>query len=145
RFTSHLIHSLSLSKFFSMLAATILLAVILPFAESAVTCTSCELKNATDCTGTPCDGNYCKYERTKPLDGMPFVRRSCAYYNYAEFPDGTKTEITNQCDKATIDGVEYAFEVCNCGDLCDTHCNSGTRLFSIFSIVLLPVIYVTKY
>ncbi|GMS98855.1 hypothetical protein PENTCL1PPCAC_21030, partial [Pristionchus entomophagus] len=62
--------------FFEMLAAVIMFVISLPFSEAAVTCTSCELNNATDCTGTPCQGNYCKYERTKPIDGVSFVRRS---------------------------------------------------------------------
>ncbi|GMS87126.1 hypothetical protein PENTCL1PPCAC_9301, partial [Pristionchus entomophagus] len=116
-----------------------------PQNQPAVSCTSCEMTNAYDCTGTTCQGNYCVYERTTPQNGIPYVKRSCALASYAIYPDGSRTETLNQCERKTISGTSYAIEVCNSGSFCDTQCNSVSSYSTVLSLLLIPVIYLLKF
>ncbi|GMS86198.1 hypothetical protein PENTCL1PPCAC_8373 [Pristionchus entomophagus] len=104
-----------------------------------VSCTTCHASNVNDCTGPTCQGNYCTYVRT-PYD----VTRSCSVSSFVVYPDQSVTATLNQCERKTINGQEYAMEVCNSGSFCDTQCNSVSLLSTVFSFLLLPVMYLIK-
>ncbi|GMR39680.1 hypothetical protein PMAYCL1PPCAC_09875, partial [Pristionchus mayeri] len=115
-----------------------------PQRQPTVSCYSCEMNNAYDCTGQTCQGNYCLYERTTPQNGVPYVRRSCALSSFALYPDGSKTETLNACERKTISGVSYAIEVCNSGSFCDTQCNSAPAISASLSFMIFAVISILK-
>ncbi|GMT15699.1 hypothetical protein PFISCL1PPCAC_6996, partial [Pristionchus fissidentatus] len=108
--------------FMHSLATALLVAALLGVAD-AVSCQNCN-GNGEMCTGTTCQGNYCFRELIKQQNGMMNVVRGCAMSNFLIFPDQTRTTLINDCERKMINGAEYSFEVCNNGDLCDTHCAS---------------------
>ncbi|KAF8361028.1 hypothetical protein PRIPAC_87951 [Pristionchus pacificus] len=110
-----------------------------PQRDPTITCNSCEMTNAYDCTGGTCQGTYCIYERSTPSNGVPYVKRSCSFTNYAIFPDNTPTQTINQCERKTVNGVSYAIEVCNSGSFCDTQCNSFKELSTALSIIFISI------
>ncbi|GMT15704.1 hypothetical protein PFISCL1PPCAC_7001, partial [Pristionchus fissidentatus] len=109
---------------------------------SKITCNLCAESNVNTCdTGVTCQGNYCQYRQRVTINGASVVTRSCYPRSYAVFPDFSRTTTLNQCERKTIAGVEYAYEVCNTGDYCDTHCNGSSSFAFLLSILLLPVVY----
>ncbi|GMT15708.1 hypothetical protein PFISCL1PPCAC_7005, partial [Pristionchus fissidentatus] len=107
--------------------------------DSRVACNLCTALNSDTCnSGITCVDNYCIYQRTT-INGYPSVVRTCTPVNFTSFPDQSNTTVINQCEKKTIDGIEYAYEVCNTGDFCDTHCSGSSNISLLLALLLLPI------
>ncbi|KAF8355250.1 hypothetical protein PRIPAC_96873 [Pristionchus pacificus] len=125
-----------------MLFNAIVLAVLVGCAGANVQCNSCSSNNAIDCsTGQTCQGNYCIYERTTAQNGASTVMRSCASSSFFKYPDESMLQTVNQCERRSINGIDYAVEVCNTGSFCDTQCNTVSILYSSLSAILMPVLF----
>ncbi|CAJ0587239.1 unnamed protein product, partial [Mesorhabditis spiculigera] len=95
----------------------------LPPTQNTLTCGVCSAQNVRDCSPDRyCQGAYCVYERVDTL-GQVRVERRCSDQPYIQFPDGSRSQTTNQCESRTLSNGENRFiEVCNTGNFCATDC-----------------------
>ncbi|GMT15710.1 hypothetical protein PFISCL1PPCAC_7007, partial [Pristionchus fissidentatus] len=111
--------------------------------NNKVTCKVSSISNGNIiATGIDCQGNYCLYAGTTSSTAIASTL-SCYEFDSLTMPDGKKAMANSGCVKTTVDGVEYAYDICNTGDYCDTHC-SGSSLSLLLSLLLLPLTLLLK-
>ncbi|GMT15709.1 hypothetical protein PFISCL1PPCAC_7006, partial [Pristionchus fissidentatus] len=99
---------------------TLVVVAVLGVAD-AIKCYDCTVDKTTTCDSRMCEGEYCLYVGTT-INGEHGVSQGCSPLDYALLVDKTKVTANSGCLRKTIEGVEYAYEVCNTGDYCDTKC-----------------------